>query len=136
MHGTAVAVDGAGVLLMGPSGSGKSDMALRLIDRGATLVSDDQTLLRHDGARIVLSAPADLAGLLEVRGVGIVQMEEAGATPLHMIVELVPASDVDRLPHRCTRNILDLEIPCVRLDPREPAAPIKVRLALSRKGLL
>ena len=63
------------MLITGPSGSGKSDLALRLLDRGFTLVSDDQTIVRRDGDRLIASAPPTIAGKLEIRGIGIVEME-------------------------------------------------------------
>src|SRR6185369_13552251 len=74
-HASTVARDGRAVLIMGPSGSGKSDLALRLLDRGFSLVSDDQTLVRVDGGRLLASPPQTIAGKLEVRGVGIVEMK-------------------------------------------------------------
>src|ERR671921_1688971 len=82
VHASTVAVDGRAVLIMGPSGSGKSDLALRLLDRGFTLVSDDQTIVRREGERLIASAPPTIAGKLEIRGIGIVEMETAGDLPL------------------------------------------------------
>ena len=70
-----MAIDGRAVLIAGPSGAGKSDLALRLIDRGFTLVSDDQTIVKRDGDRLLASAPPTIAGKLEIRGIGIVDME-------------------------------------------------------------
>src|SRR5437588_5560986 len=90
MHGTAVAIDGRGVLLRGPSGSGKSDLALRLIDAGARLVADDQTELRRDGDAIIARAPPTIAGMIEVRGLGIVRIEALPAAPVALLVDLVP----------------------------------------------
>ena len=72
VHASTVAVDGRAVLITGPSGSGKSDLALRLLDRGFILVSDDQTIVKKDGDRLLASAPPNIAGKLEVRGIGIV----------------------------------------------------------------
>ena len=135
MHGTGVAIEGTGVLLRGASGSGKSNLAVRLIDQGAILVSDDQIVLQRRGKGVFMSAPVALAGKLEVRGIGIVQMPDAGATLLRMVVDLVPSGDVDRLPERRTTAILGTDIPCLRLDAGEPAAPIKLRLALSHPYL-
>ena len=74
-HASTVAVDGRAVLITGPSGSGKSDLALRLLDRGFTLVSDDQTIVRREGNKLIASAPPNIAGKLEIRGVGIVEMD-------------------------------------------------------------
>jgi serine kinase of HPr protein (carbohydrate metabolism regulator) len=67
LHASTVALDGRAVLVTGPSGSGKSDLALRLLDRGFKLVSDDQTMIRLDGERLLASPPANIAGKLEVR---------------------------------------------------------------------
>ena len=72
VHASTVALDGRAVVIMGPSGSGKSDLALRLLDRGFTLVSDDQTVVKKNGDRLVASAPPTIAGKLEIRGIGVV----------------------------------------------------------------
>ena len=77
-----MASDGRAVMIVGPSGSGKSDLALRLLDRGFRLVSDDQTIVRRDGGRLLASAPPSIAGKLEIRGIGIVDMEHDENVPL------------------------------------------------------
>src|SRR5689334_113133 len=84
VHGTSVALGGDGILLRGPSGSGKSDLALRLIDGGARLVSDDQTELRVFGEELRMTAPASIAGRLEVRGIGILHVPSAASAPLRL----------------------------------------------------
>ena len=81
VHASTVASDGRAVLISGPSGSGKSDLALRLLDRGFTLVSDDQTIVRRDGDRLVASAPPTIKGKLEIRGIGIVEMNTVERRP-------------------------------------------------------
>src|SRR5512143_2512221 len=88
IHASTVAVEGRAVLITGPSGSGKSDLTLRLLDRGFTLVSDDQTIVRRQGERLLATAPPNIAGKLEIRGIGIVEMEWAGDLPVALIVEL------------------------------------------------
>ena len=88
LHASTVAIDGRAVLITGPSGSGKSDLALRLLDRGFTLVSDDQTIVKKDGDRLLASAPPNIAGKLEIRGIGIVDMERVDNVPVALIVEL------------------------------------------------
>ena len=88
IHASSIAIDGRAVLITGPSGSGKSDLALRLLDRGFILVSDDQTLIRRDGNRLVASAPPQIAGKLEVRGLGIMDMETASDVRVALVVEL------------------------------------------------
>ncbi len=84
------------MLIAGPSGSGKSDLALRLLDRGFTLVSDDRTIVRKDGDRLIASAPETIKGKLEIRGIGIVDMETVPDVPVALVVELT--SDIQRLP--------------------------------------
>ena len=96
LHASCVAMDGRAVLLAGPSGSGKSDLALRLLDRGFMLVSDDRTIVRKEGTRLVTSAPDTIKGKLEIRGVGIVDMDSVPNAPLALVVELT--SDIQRLP--------------------------------------
>lgn len=128
VHATAVAIDGAAVLLRGPSGSGKSDLALRLVDAGARLVADDQTVLRRAGAHLLASAPATIAGLLEVRGVGIVRVAAAEGAPLLLIVDLVPSAEVERLPEARREIILGVPVPVFGLVPFEASAPAKLRL--------
>ncbi len=95
LHASTVATAGRAVLLTGPSGAGKSDLALRLLDRGFTLVSDDQTIVKRAGDRLVASAPPTIAGKLEIRGIGIVDMDAVDNVPVALIVELdrrVPAA--------------------------------------------
>src|SRR5258705_8814066 len=95
VHASTVAVDGRAVLITGPSGSGKSDLTLRLLDRGFMLVSDDQTIVKRDGARLVASAPPNIAGKLEIRGIGIVEMDCVNSLPVALLVELT--SEIQRL---------------------------------------
>ena len=135
LHASTVAKDGRAVLITGPSGSGKSDLALRLLDRGFALVSDDQTLVRREGDRLIASAPATIAGKLEVRGIGIVQMEPAGDMPVALLVELT--SDIQRMPDDSReRPILGISVPLISIDAMAASAPSKVALALDRMGLL
>ena len=134
VHGTTVAIDGRAVLITGPSGSGKSDLALRLIDRGFTLVSDDQTIVRRDGDRLVASAPVQIAGKLEVRGIGIMEMKTASDVPVALLVELV--SDIPRLPDDSRElQVLGIPLPLIAIDAITASAASKVALALDRFGL-
>jgi HPr kinase/phosphorylase len=126
-HGTAVAIDGEAVLLRGPPGAGKSDLALRLIDGGARLVADDQTELRRRGDRIWLRAPAAIAGLIEIRGVGILRLEAVEEAPLAFLVDLVPPAAVERLPQAAVENVLGLAIQRLAVAPFEASAAAKLR---------
>jgi serine kinase of HPr protein (carbohydrate metabolism regulator) len=130
VHGTAVAIDGRAVLLRGPSGAGKSDLALRLIDTGARLVADDQVELRRAGGRVLVRAPAAIAGLMEVRGVGILQLEPLREAALAMCVDLVPSVEVERLPEIRCEDVLGLAVPSIALSPFEASAAAKLRFAL------
>lgn len=129
IHATCIDVAGRGVLLRGPSGSGKSDLALRLIDGGAGLVADDQVELQVQDGRLVAAPPAVLAGLLEVRGLGIVRLPFA-ASPVRLVVDLVAVPEMERLPEADRCAYLGLSLPLVRLAPFEPSATAKVRLAV------
>lgn len=134
IHATCVDIGGAGVLLRGPSGSGKSDLALRLIDSGARLVADDRTELALQGSgdeqRVVASAPKEIAGKIEARGLGILTVDALGETPVALVVDMVDAGEVERVPEPASLEILGLAIPLVRLDPFEVSAPAKLRAAL------
>jgi HPr kinase/phosphorylase len=131
VHGTTVAIGGRGVLLRGPSGSGKSDLALRLIDAGGRLVADDQSLLSRDGDAVLVRAPGPIAGLIEVRGVGIVRVDSLPVARLALIADLVAPQHVERLPEPRSETIFGLAIPLVAIAPFEASAPAKLRLALA-----
>ncbi|WP_205480680.1 HPr kinase/phosphorylase [Sphingomonas arenae] len=134
MHASCVAIDGRAVLIAGPSGAGKSDLALRLIDRGFTLVSDDQTIVRKENNRLIASAPATIAGKLEIRGIGIVNMDTVSDVPVALTVDLT--SEIQRLPDDSReRKILGISIPLISVDAMTASAPSKVALALDRLGL-
>lgn len=130
LHATAVAIDGRAVLLRGASGSGKSDLGLRLIDAGARLVADDQSELCRRGAAIIVRAPAAIAGLLEVRGIGIVRLEALAEAPVALIVDLVERDALERLPERQSERILGIDLPLIQVAPFEVSAAAKLRLAL------
>jgi HPr kinase/phosphorylase len=131
LHATTVAIGGRGVLLRGASGSGKSDLALRLIDAGARLVADDQSELWLAGEVVLVRAPRTIAGLIEVRGVGIVRLDSLPAARLALVAELVAPDAVERLPEPGRTTILGVSIPLVALAPFEASAPAKLRLALA-----
>jgi serine kinase of HPr protein (carbohydrate metabolism regulator) len=134
VHASAVAIDGRAVLIGGPSGTGKSDLALRLIDRGAVLISDDICEVRRSEGRLLASAPATILGKVEMRGVGIVEMAAVQQVPVALFV------DLDRAPERLpepgeTRSLAGIAIPVLRLAGLEGSAPLKVEAALRLIGL-
>ena len=134
IHASTVAAEGRAVVISGPSGAGKSDLALRLLDRGFSLVSDDQTTIRRDGDRLIASAPPNIAGKLEIRGVGIVDMDVLKDVPVALFVELT--SEIQRLPDDSReRPLLGVRLPLISIDAMTASAPSKVALALDRMGL-
>ena len=130
LHATAVAIDGRAVLLRGAAGAGKSDLALRLIDAGGRLVADDQSELRREGDAIIVRAPASIAGLIEVRGIGIVRLDALAEAPVALVADLMPREKIERLPELQAETILGVALPLIVLAPFEASAPAKLRLAL------
>lgn len=133
LHVGCVAIGGRGVLIAGESAAGKSDLGIRLIDRGAVLVSDDYTILHAEGGRLIAAPPPTIAGKLELRGVGIVERPFAADVPVALLVDLglTPV----RLPEPAKREIAGVLIPAISLNGLEPSAPIKVEAALLLHGL-
>jgi serine kinase of HPr protein (carbohydrate metabolism regulator) len=140
VHGTCVALGQRGALLRGPSGSGKSDLALRflfLARRGPTareapaLVADDQVVLTRDGSRVLAAAPDSIGAKLEVRGVGIVGVKALTQCELALVVDLVRPEEIERLPATFRVRLVGVELPLLRLAPFESSAPIKLALAVA-----
>jgi len=147
VHGSCVLLAGAGihfgappeagVLLLGDSGAGKSDVALRLIEAGAMLVADDQTELYARNGGLMARAPERLAGLLEIRGIGILQMSRAETARVTLCVVL-EASPAARLPEQAYYSLPQelmqdniIRIPLLRIDPRQNSAPAKIAAAVA-----
>jgi serine kinase of HPr protein (carbohydrate metabolism regulator) len=130
VHGTAVAINGEAILLRGPPGAGKSDLALRLIDAGARLVADDQTELHRSAGKIFVSAPVEISGLIEARGVGILRLDALAKARLALLVDLVKPSEIERLPESRAEEVLGISVPLIVLAPFEPSAAAKLRFAL------
>lgn len=133
LHATSVAIDGRAILITGASGSGKSDLALRLIDRGAVLVGDDQLHLSADDNRLIAHVPETIAGRMEVRGVGIIAMKHESPMPVSLIIDL--ASSPARMPEPHSRTLCGVSVPEVALAPFEKSSTLKVELALRKFGL-
>ncbi|MEQ9326700.1 MAG: HPr kinase/phosphatase C-terminal domain-containing protein [Rhodospirillales bacterium] len=130
-HATCIALGDKAVLLRGRSGAGKSDLGLRLIDGGAHLVSDDQTVLERLGERVLCSPPPTIAGKYEVRGLGILAMEHRTAA-LALVVDLVAPEEIERMPEIGSCDYLGLGFPRIALAPFEASAPAKLRMAAER----
>lgn len=142
LHGTTVALGDVGVLLLGASGSGKSDLALRfLAEHGRwpcgglrrTLVADDRTIVTLTPTGLIASSPQTIAGKLEVRGVGIVEVETRVSVPLRLVVQLVSPQAVERLPSDDdTIELLSRQLPLRSISPFENSAAVKLALLLAR----
>lgn len=131
LHASCVALGDRAVLLAGPSGCGKSDLALRLLDEGAELVADDQTRLACAGEGLVASPPAALAGLIEVRHIGLFRLPFRREVPVALYVELTPPEALrERLPEEAPIFLLDQPVRRLRLPGLAASTPAKIRLAL------
>ncbi|NJM29372.1 MAG: serine/threonine protein kinase [Rhizobiales bacterium] len=141
MHGTCVAIGGRGVLILGPPGSGKSDLALRLIDQpgrgigrkmlGAELVSDDQVTVTRTGNRLLARAPASLLGKLEIRGIGIAPVKTRRTVELTLAIMLTEHRKIERMPEASESiDVLGIALRAVRIDSTLASAPARVRAAL------
>jgi HPr kinase/phosphorylase len=129
VHATALAINGQGILLTGPSGSGKSDLALRIIDRGGILISDDVVIVSKTDQGLSVGVAPNIAGKIEVRGVGICIVQHIPSAPLQLAVAL--SNNINRMPdeHR-TMNMMGIAVPLIDLAPFECSAAIKLEMAL------
>jgi serine kinase of HPr protein (carbohydrate metabolism regulator) len=138
-YGTCVALRTIAALLEGPSGSGKSDLALRFVlgtpaAADAALVSDDQVLIERSSSRLLARPPMTIAGKIEVRGIGIVELPYLAEAELRLVIRLGDAASVERLPQWGdeTAQFCGISLPVLRLSPFEASAPLKLRLMLER----
>ena len=131
IHGSCVVIGRAGVLLLGPSGAGKSDLTLRLMDEGARLVADDRTDLFVQNQKLMARAPAAIAGLIEVRGLGIIARPYAKTAAVMLAVEL--GRKTTRLPVPAFYAPLKAAkpVPLMTLDAGMASATARIRLALA-----
>ena len=130
VHSTSVVLDDNGILITGDSGSGKSDLALRLIDNGATLISDDVTICKKKLDHILLSCPNNTKGLLEVREVGIITVPFVEKIKLRMIVKLMK-NKLKRFPKKKFCKFLGFKIPLLIIDGHNPSSVIKIKVMLN-----
>ncbi|HLQ20456.1 MAG TPA: HPr kinase/phosphatase C-terminal domain-containing protein [Tabrizicola sp.] len=129
LHASCVAVDGRGLLILGPSGSGKSSLAIRLLSRGALLVSDDRTAVAAHGDAVVAGCPNPaLRGLVESRGLGVLRAPFAETAPLFLVVDL-GQTETQRLPPERTVTIAGKALPLV-LHPQNDHFPDALMLYL------
>ena len=128
LHATAVAFGGRGLLILGRAGSGKSSLALRLMALGAGLVADDQTMLRLDAGDVLLDAPPAIAGLIEARGMGLLEAAPTGPVPLALIVDL-DQTETARLPPQRAAYVLGYPFRLLHAAPG-PAFPEALLQAL------
>jgi hypothetical protein len=131
LHASSVARGEDAVLLLGPSGSGKSDLVLRLMQSGWSLVADDQVALRPEAGELRPDAPAPLAGLIEVRGLGLFgPFPRAAAPVLRLVARLLPRAEITRLPEPERWSAEGVSLPAIRLHAFDASAPAKLALAL------
>ena len=129
-YATAVIYCGFGILIRGPSGSGKSDLALRLIDDGADLIADDQVVIKAVGQELYLSPPDSLSGLIEVRGVGVIKIEYFRDIRLCLIVELDPRNEIQRIPKIKEELIKKIPVPVINMYAFESSVLAKIKIIL------
>jgi serine kinase of HPr protein (carbohydrate metabolism regulator) len=130
LHGSAVALSGKAVFLRGASGSGKSDLAFRLVNLGFALIADDQVEFKLRLDRVYAGAVESVKGLLEIRGVGLVKFPPAGAAALALVIDLVAAGAVPRLPEWEAAEILGVRVPRLRLHAFDASTPLKILKAM------
>jgi serine kinase of HPr protein (carbohydrate metabolism regulator) len=124
-----------GVLIQGPSGVGKSDLALRAFSLGFRLVADDRTLLWASQGRLYGRCPPAIAGLIEARGLGVMPQATRAFAQIRLIVRCLPAgARLDRMPVEAQQSLLGVDLPTLDLRPLEASSPMKLLHALSLLG--
>jgi serine kinase of HPr protein (carbohydrate metabolism regulator) len=129
IHATCVAYGDIGILLRGASGSGKSSLAFRLIEDGATLVADDRVYMCRKNNTLHASCPPPLIGRLELRGLGLVRLPSVNETPVNLVCDMVDPDEVERLPARRWCEYLECRVRKIAFAPFLPNAVAVLRLA-------
>ena len=130
MHSSSIVIDDNGVLILGDSGSGKSDLALRLIDNGATLISDDVSICKKNLNNIYLYCPPEIKGLLEVREIGIITVPFVERIKLKLVVNLKSKNN-KRFPEDNYFKILGIKVPLINIDGKNSSAVAKIKVKLN-----
>ena len=130
IHSSSIVIDDNGVLILGDSGSGKSDLALRLIDNGATLISDDISICRKNSNNIYLYCPSETKGLLEVREIGIITVPFVERIKLRLVVNL-KSNNNERFPKDSCFRILGIKIPIINIEGKNSSAVAKIKVKLN-----
>ncbi|MBP3545560.1 MAG: HPr kinase/phosphatase C-terminal domain-containing protein [Alphaproteobacteria bacterium] len=138
IYATTVAIEDKGVLIIGKSGAGKSDLALRLImNKNATLIADDRTDIENIDEKIICSCPKNIQGKLEVRGIGIIDFPFLSSVELKLVVQLVSDyTEIERLPLPEYKDILGVKIPLIKIHPFSLSAVEKVVLSCCKNNQL
>lgn len=130
LHAACVALGGCGLLILGDPGMGKSQLALQLIDSGGALVSDDRVVLHRDGNTLCANPPERLAGLLEVRGIGILRLPYVRDCRIHLAVQLVEREAVERMPDPAFFDCLEISVPLLSLHGYDAATAAAIRMVM------
>ncbi len=130
-HSTSVVIEDSGILIRGQSGIGKSDLALRLIDSGATLISDDLTICKKIGDYLYLYPHSETKGLIEVREIGIMTVPYVENIKLVLVVELVK-EEFERIPRMMSCNILGKKFPIIKIFGKSSSAVAKIKIKLNQ----
>ena len=130
LHSSAVVFDGFGLLIQGASGAGKSGLALRLIEAGGFLISDDQTLLKKHHNTLIACPPDTLKGLIEVRGVGIITRPYLSKALIHHSIICACENAIERMPEPQSQALHGVVLPVMVVDPGAVSAVAKIRARL------
>lgn len=133
LHATSVVFCGRGLLLRGASGSGKSDLALRIMDAGGSLVSDDYTQLVVKDNQLIASPPETIKGMIEVRGIGLLKVAHVPSTRIDVLIECESKEVIERLPQVIHTEIEGISLPTLKVYPFEASAVAKLRAFLQNK---
>ena len=130
IHATAIEINGIAVLLQGAPGSGKSDLALRLIEEGAMLIADDRVDIIKNNGQVCARSPSSINGFMEVRGVGVLEVGSTTNIPVGLLVQLVSGSEIERLPDPEYDQLLNHKIKVIKIEPFSVSASVKIRYVL------